>query len=87
MEDGKLVTTVLRGKQSDFGILVERYQRALIASARHLTRNTDDAEDLAQDALVDAYRQLDTLRNPQKFRAWLFGIFPHKCLQYLNVSP
>jgi RNA polymerase sigma-70 factor (ECF subfamily) len=84
MEDGRLVAAVLRGQQSQFGVLVERYQRALVCSARLLTHNVDDAEDLAQETLVDAYRNLNTLREPRKFRAWLFGILRHKCQRHLE---
>jgi RNA polymerase sigma-70 factor (ECF subfamily) len=84
MDDGRLVAAVLRGQRSEFGVLVERYQRALVHSARLLTRNAEDAEDLAQETLVDAYRNLGTLRDQRKFRAWLFGILRHKCLRHLQ---
>jgi RNA polymerase sigma-70 factor (ECF subfamily) len=84
MDDIALIEATLSGNVEAFGALVRKYQHALTASARHLTRCMDDAEDLAQDAFVDAYRNLRTLQDRSKFRAWLFGILRHKCLTYLN---
>ena len=84
MDDCALIEATLTGDVEAFGVLVQRYQHTLVAAARHLTRNADDAEDLAQDALVDAYRNLRSLHERDKFRAWLFGILRHKCLSYLR---
>jgi RNA polymerase sigma-70 factor (ECF subfamily) len=84
MDDAALIEATLRGDVGAFGTLVQRYQHVLVAAARHLTRHADDAEDLAQDALVDAYRNLRTLKDRSKFRGWLFGILRHKCLTYLQ---
>lgn len=84
MDDVTLIEAVLSGNAEAYGELVRKYQHSLVASARHLTRSMDDAEDLAQDAFVDAYRNLRQLHDRSKFRAWLFGILRHKCLSYLQ---
>jgi RNA polymerase sigma-70 factor (ECF subfamily) len=42
--------------------------------ARGVLRNTHDAEDVAQEALLRAYRRFDRLRDPDRFRAWLVRI-------------
>src|SRR5580692_11966709 len=42
--------------------------------ARGVLRNTADAEDVAQEALLRAYRQFDRLRDRTRFRAWLVRI-------------
>ena len=63
MDDCTLIEATLAGNVEAFGTLVRKYQHILVASARHLTRNADDAEDLAQDALVDAYRNLRALKD------------------------
>ena len=84
MDDAALIEATLRGDVGAFGTLVTRYQHVLVAAARHLTRNADDAEDLAQEALVDAYRNLRALKDRAKFRGWVFGILRHKCLTYLQ---
>jgi len=84
MDDNTLVEATLAGNVEAFGTLVHKYQHLLVASARHLTRNAEDAEDLAQEALVEAYRHLRSLEDRAKFRAWLFAILRHKCLTYLK---
>ncbi len=55
MDDTALIEATLAGNVEAFGVLVGKYQHGLVAAARHLTRNAEDAEDLAQEALVDAY--------------------------------
>jgi RNA polymerase sigma-70 factor, ECF subfamily len=84
MDDQALIEATLQGDTEAFGALVRKYQRALVAAARHLSRSTEDAEDLAQEALVDAYRHLRSLKDRTRFRAWLFGILRHKCLTFLQ---
>ncbi|HEY3376721.1 MAG TPA: RNA polymerase sigma factor [Armatimonadota bacterium] len=84
MDDVALIEATLSGNVEAFGVLVRKYQHALVATARHLTRSSDDAEDLAQDALVEAYRSLRSLHDRTKFRAWIYGILRHKCLTYLQ---
>ena len=60
-----------------FGELVRRYQRMVYALALSLVR-TSDADDVAQDAFLRAFRNLDLLADPAKFGVWLrritFGV-------------
>ncbi len=46
----------------------------LYGTALRLTRHPDDAEDIVAEAVGQAWRRLDTLRDPQRFEAWLFHI-------------
>lgn len=80
--DSELVHEVLRGDRDAFGSLVSRYQHAAVRAAYHLVRDLDAADDLAQEAFVEAYRGLRKLRDRERFRAWLFGILHNKCLKY-----
>jgi len=54
--------------------LVEQYYSSIYRFAFRLSGQASDAEDLAQQAFMDAQRKLDTLRDPTKVRAWLFMI-------------
>jgi RNA polymerase sigma-70 factor (ECF subfamily) len=49
-------------------------------------RDARDAEELTQDVYMTAYARLDTLRNPQARRAWLFRIARNTCLNHLRRS-
>ncbi|MGI6488847.1 MAG: sigma factor, partial [Syntrophothermaceae bacterium] len=68
--DFKVSELVSRAKQNDleaFEELVVLYQDKLFGQCYQLTRNYDDAQDLAQEVFVRAYRRLDSFRQ----RAWL----------------
>lgn len=83
--DAQIVADVLAGNRKAFRELVQRYQDQMIASAHHLVGDLEAAHDLAQEAFVDAYVQLDSLRQPSRFRQWLYGILRHKCLGHLRA--
>ncbi len=58
--------------------LYRRYAAMLLGVCTRLLRDRDDAEDVVQDAFVDALEQLSALRDPTQFRRWLMGITVHK---------
>lgn len=76
--DAELVAACLGGDRSAFERIVERYQRLLCSLAYSATGSLSESEDLAQDAFLDAWRQLGALRDPEKLRPWLCGILRFK---------
>lgn len=76
--DAELVAACLAGEREAFGRIVERYQRLLCSLAYSATGSLSESEDLAQEAFVDAWRQLRALREPEKLRPWLCGILRYK---------
>lgn len=62
------------GNRDAFGVLVGRYQGVVCGVALSACSRADDSDDVAQDAFLAAWRQLDRLREPAKFKAWLCGI-------------
>lgn len=82
--DAELVAAARAGDLTAFGDLVDRYQRAMVASALHLVGDADDAEDVAQESFVQAFRSLRKLREPGRFRAWLYGILRRVSLKHLS---
>ena len=76
--DAELVAASLSGDREVFGRIVERYQRLLCSLAYSATGSLSESEDLAQEAFVEAWRQIHTLREPEKLRPWLCGILRHK---------
>lgn len=69
-----LVALTLAGNQGAYEELVIRYQTAVIASACAVTHNEYMAEDAAQDAFVSAWLKLSSLREAEKFGAWVCRI-------------
>jgi RNA polymerase sigma factor (sigma-70 family) len=76
--DAELVAACLAGDREAFGRIVERYQRLLCSLAYSATGSLSESEDLAQEAFLDAWRRLRTLREPEKLRPWLCGILRYK---------
>ncbi|MCI0462820.1 MAG: RNA polymerase sigma factor [Gemmataceae bacterium] len=79
MEDGQLVRQALDGNRGAFATLVERYTGLVLALCRARVHRLDDAEDLTQEAFTAALEDLQSLRDPDKFGAWLLGIARRLC--------
>ena len=72
--DPTLVLLTLAGNREAYERLVLRYERAVIAAARRVTRLSHLAEDAAQDAFVTAWMKLNTLKSPERFGPWVCTI-------------
>ncbi|NKB65660.1 MAG: sigma-70 family RNA polymerase sigma factor [Candidatus Latescibacteria bacterium] len=80
-QDAVLVRRVLAGDHDAWNELTRRYMPMVYALAWRSTRNAQDAQDLTQDTLVQAYTQLASLRRPERFGPWLHQIgrnFAHR---------
>ena len=75
--DDRVVREVLAGERERFGVLVELYLPAVHALAYARTGNHADAEDVSQEAFLQAFQSLDSLREWAKFGPWLMGITRH----------
>lgn len=82
--DARSVRGVLTGRPDQFEGLVRRYLPAVRAVALAHTRNAADADDVAQEAFIAAYRSLDRLREPSQFRGWLMTIARNTARSYLR---
>lgn len=67
-----------------FEVLVENYQGQLLAIAYRILGNWQDAEDLAQEALLKAYLHLGGLANPAALGSWLRRLTVNACLDALT---
>jgi RNA polymerase sigma-70 factor (ECF subfamily) len=72
------------GARVDFGRLVAAEQPVLLRIACRLLRDPDDARDLVQAALADAWERLDTLRDPAAAGGWLRRILVSRALNQLR---
>ena len=70
----ELVRQAKRGDREAFTVLATGAVDRLYAIARLVLRDADLAEDAAQDALVRAWRDLPTLRDVERFDAWLYRL-------------
>jgi RNA polymerase sigma-70 factor (ECF subfamily) len=72
--DLALITAVLAGQTSQYEVLVKRHQRFVFTLAMRFAKNREDAEEIAQDCFVKAYRALATFKQTAKFSTWLYTI-------------
>ena len=82
--DEEIIKRVLKGDQSVFAQLVERYQNYIFTLTLRFINNREDAEEIAQDVFVKAYRSLADFRGDSKFSTWLFTITRTTCLSFLR---
>ena len=73
-----LVNLTLLDENRAFEALVLRFQKAVTASAYSVTRNASLTEDIVQDTFVTSWLKLNTLKEPQKFGAWVCNIARNK---------
>ena len=79
--DELLVVAAILGNLEAFEQLVVRYRPAVVRLARSIV-GTDDAEDVAQESLLLAFKALPTIEEPGKFAAWLSAITRHRALRF-----
>ena len=72
--DLELVRRAQRNERGAFDLLVLRYQHKVIKLVARLLRDPTEAEDVAQDAFVKAYRALGSFRGDSAFYTWLYRI-------------
>ncbi len=72
--DEQLATAAVRGDRTAFGALVERYRAPLVAYAAGVMGRGDDAEEVAQEALLQGWRHIGRLRQPERVGGWLHRI-------------
>ncbi|MCW8131289.1 MAG: sigma-70 family RNA polymerase sigma factor [Planctomycetota bacterium] len=76
-EENDWVTRAKAGDREAFDKLVDLHGPAVLRYLQSLTRYSADAEDLAQEALLQAYRGLHTFKDGTDFRAWILTIGYH----------
>ncbi|MGH8286569.1 MAG: sigma-70 family RNA polymerase sigma factor, partial [Steroidobacteraceae bacterium] len=74
VSDLSLVRRVQRGDKGAFDALVLKYQHKVVKLVMRYMRNPVDAEDVAQEAFVKAYRALPQFRGDSAFYTWLYRI-------------
>jgi RNA polymerase sigma-70 factor (ECF subfamily) len=86
LPDRDVIQAVLAGDADAFALLVRRYQEPVYRLAWRMTRNAEDAKDLAQEAFVQAYRNLGRFRQEAQFSTWLYRIAVNLCLNHQQAA-
>ncbi len=73
-DEAKLILLILAGETFLYHELIRPYERSVFTMALSLTKNEADAEDVAQEAFLKAFRKLGDFRHEAKFSTWLLSI-------------
>lgn len=82
--DEELVIKTLAGDIDSFGQLVRKYQGAVLGLAFNLVENFTDAQDIAQEAFIKAFQNLDQLKDYKRFAHWLNQITANTCHRFMR---
>jgi len=85
--DSELVRETWQGNRQAYGELVTRYDRSVRAVIVQIVSDVHVAEDLAQEAFVKAFKNLNRLTNPDRFGPWLYQIARREALMWHRKKP
>ena len=80
----QLVVKAIDGNHSAFDQLIDRYQKDIYRMVFYRIHRKMDAEDLTQDVFIRAFRSISRLREPDRFRSWLYKIAVNRVNDYLR---
>ncbi len=84
LSDNEIISRVLQGEQNAYAALVNRYQNYVFTLTLRLIKSREDAEEVAQDVFVKAYRSLADFRGESKFSTWLYTITNTTSITFLR---
>jgi RNA polymerase sigma-70 factor (ECF subfamily) len=84
LTDIELIRLVLSGDQGVYAELVKRHQRFVFTLALRFTKNREDAEEIAQDCFVKAFRSLNNFQQTSKFSTWMYTIVYTTSMTFLR---
>jgi RNA polymerase sigma-70 factor (ECF subfamily) len=83
-DDAALVERARANDPAAFDELVERYKQRVYATIYHMTSNHEDANDLAQETFIRAYKNLHRFKGDSSFYTWLYRIAVNTTINFLN---
>ena len=82
--DIALINAVLAGNTNQYALLVKRHQKFVFTLAMRFAKNREDAEEVAQDCFIKAYKALGTFKQTSKFSTWLYSITYTTAMTFLR---
>src|ERR1700733_5679750 len=84
LSDAELIAQTLTGNQAAYAELVKRHQLFVFTLALRYTKVREDAEEIAQDCFIKAYRSLASFQGQSKFSTWLYSIVYTTAMTFLR---
>ncbi len=74
ISDIEIIESVLKGNESDFALIIERYKDRAFSLLSNMLKNKLDAEEALQDSFVKVFRSLNSFKRESKFSTWFYKI-------------
>ncbi len=83
-DDQTYIDKTLNGDANAFAYLIEKYKVMVLSLAMKMLKNKEEAEEIAQDTFIKAYKALQKFNGESKFSTWLYKIAYRNCLDSLK---
>ncbi|NAS11842.1 RNA polymerase sigma factor [Poritiphilus flavus] len=82
--DQHYIERALNGDTRAYAVLIDRYKHMVYTMAAQIVKNNEDAEEVAQDVFLKAFKALNSYKGDAKFSTWLYKIAYYRSLDYLK---
>lgn len=84
MTEQELISRAKNGDEGAFGTLITQNERKIFTLTYRMVGNREDAEDLAQEAFLNAWRGLKSFQGDSSFATWVYRLATNVCLDYIR---
>ena len=85
-EINNIVLSAMSGDRDAYGQLYEKYALDMYRFALGICKNTYDAQDAVQETAVSVFKSMHSLKNPEKFKSYLFSALSNTCKKVLSKN-
>ena len=82
--DIDVISQVLKGDHNSYATLVNRYNNFVFTIVLRYIKGREDAEEVAQDVFIKAYKSLSSFKGDSKFSTWLYTVTTTTCITFLR---
>ncbi len=84
LSDNEIIDRVLSGDHQAYGVLVEKHKDYVFTLVLRIVKNREDAEEVAQDVFIKAYKYLADFKGNSKFTTWIYTIANNTSISFLR---
>ncbi|WP_412986057.1 RNA polymerase sigma factor [Pontimicrobium sp. IMCC45349] len=84
--DKVYIDKILNGDANAYAVIVERYKDLVYTLAYRMMKHTEEAEEVAQDTFIKAYKSLNKFKGDSKFSTWIYRVAYNTCLDRLKKN-
>ncbi|MFC1729718.1 RNA polymerase sigma factor [candidate division KSB1 bacterium] len=84
MSDIDLINNLQSGRDNAFKELVDHYQHKVVNTCYGFVKNSEDAEDIAQEVFIEIYRSISKFKQESSLSTWIYRISVNKSLDFIR---